>query len=148
MDRGFALVLTLAIGALVAIQPATNALLSRHTGALVAALASLLTASLIIAVILATSGDVSRLGDLSAFRPVHLLGGIAGAAVVGGSIALIKPLGATALTAGLLTTQLAMSAVMDWNGWFGVQKIAVSGTAIAGIVLLVAGTLLVTLRPG
>lgn len=147
MDRGVALALTLGIGALVAIQPAANALLARHTGAPVAALASLLTATVIIAAILAASGDVSRLGDLSAFRPVHLLGGIAGAAVVGGSIALIKPLGATALTAGLLTTQLAMSALMDFNGWFGVDKLPVSATAIAGIGLLVAGTLLVTLRP-
>lgn len=147
MDRGLALTLTLAIGVLIAIQPASNNMLSKHTGALVAALASLGTATIIIALILAASGDVGRLGDLSAFRPVHLLGGIAGAAVVGGSIALIRPLGATALTAGLLTTQLAMSAVMDWNGWFGVEKLPVSATAIAGIGLLAAGTLLVTLRP-
>lgn len=147
MDRGLALALTLAIGALIAIQPATNDMLSRHTGALVAAFASLLTATVIIALILAASGDVARLGDLSHFRPVHLLGGIAGAAVVGGSVVLIRPLGATALTAGLLTTQLAMSAAMDWNGWFGVDRLPVSGSALLGLALLVAGTLLVTVRP-
>ena len=147
MDRGLAIAVTLAIGVLIAIQPASNALLSRHTGTLVAALFSLVTAAGIIAVLLAAAGDLDRLGDLSSVRPVHLPGGIAGAAVVGGSIKLIGPLGATALTAGLVTTQLAMSAVMDFNGWFGVDRQPVSVTAILGIVLLVAGTLLVTIRP-
>jgi transporter family-2 protein len=139
--------LTLAIGALIAIQPATNNMLSKHTGALVAAFASLVTATLIIAVVLAAAGDLGRLGDLSAFRPVHLLGGIGGAAIVAGSIFLIRPLGATALTAGLVTTQLTMSALMDRGGWFGVEKVSVNATAIIGIVLLVAGTILVTTRP-
>jgi transporter family-2 protein len=139
--------LTLAIGALIAIQPATNNMLSKHTGALVAAFASLLTATLIIAAILAAAGDVSRLGDLDAFRPVHLLGGIGGAAIVGGSILLIRPLGATALTAGLVTTQLTMSALMDRGGWFGVDQEPLTATVVLGIVLLVGGTILVTVRP-
>lgn len=148
MDRGLAVTLALVVGTLVAIQPAANNLLSRHTGALVAALASLVTATVIIAVILVANGDLSRLGDLGALRPVHLLGGIAGAAVVGGSIYLIRPLGATVLTAALLTTQLAMSAAMDVGGWFGVDRRPLSATLLLGIALLVAGTYLVTASTG
>ena len=97
VDRGIALGLALVIGGLIAAQPATNALLSRHTGALAAALTSLLVSAAIIAVLLVAAGDVGRLASLSEFRPVHLIGGIAGAAVVGGLIALIGPLGATVL---------------------------------------------------
>ncbi len=146
MDRGLAVTLALVIGALLAVQPAANNLLSRHTGALVAALVSLLTATVIIAVLLVANGDLGRLGDIGALRPVHLLAGIAGAAVVGGSIYLIRPLGATALTAALLTTQLAMSAAMDLGGWFGVAKRPLNVTMLLGVVLLVAGTVLVTAR--
>lgn len=146
MDRGLAVTLALLIGALLAIQPAANNLLSRYTGALMAALVSLVTATLIIAVLLVANGDLGRVGDLGALRPVHLLGGIAGAAVVGGSIYLIRPLGATVLTAALLTTQLSMSAAMDVGGWFGVARRPLSTTMLLGIALLVAGTLLVTAR--
>ena len=146
MDRGLALLLALVIGGLVAAQPATNAMLSRHTGALVATFASLLVSLTIIAVLVVVAGEGARLADLSEFRPVHLIGGIAGAAVVGGSIYLIGPLGATALTGALVTTQLSVSAVLDWGGFLGVDKLPISVVNIVGIVLLAAGTVLVAIR--
>ena len=138
--------LALVIGGLVAAQPATNAMLSKHTGALTATFASLLVSLTIIGFLLLVNGEIGRLADLSAFRPVHLLGGIAGAAVVGGSIYLIGPLGATVLTAALVTTQLSVSAVLDWGGYLGVDKLPISLVNIAGIVLLAAGTILVAIR--
>ncbi len=146
MDRGLALLLALVIGALVAAQPATNAMLSKHTGPLVATFSSLFVALVIIGVLLLLTGDAGRLGDLSEFRPVHLLGGIAGAAVVGGSIYLIGPLGATVLTAALVTTQLSVSALLDWGGYLGVDKLQISMVNIVGIVLLAVGTVLVAIR--
>lgn len=146
MDRGLALAITLVIGGLIAIQPATNAMLARHTGALVAALASLLIASAIIAVFLVAAGDLPRLAGLAEFRPVHLLGGIAGAAVVGGSIVLIRSLGAAALTAALVTMQLIVSVAMDRAGWFGVDQLPVGLTTLLGVGFLIAGTLLVAAR--
>jgi transporter family-2 protein len=140
------LLLALVIGGLVAAQPATNAMLSKHTGALAATFASLLVSLVIIGFLLVVAGEVGRLGDLSHFRPVHLLGGIAGAAVVGGSIYLIGPLGATVLTGALVTTQLSVSAVLDWGGFLGVDKLPISLVNVVGIILLAAGTVLVAIR--
>ena len=146
MDRGVAILLTLMAGALVAMQPVSNGSLAKHVGSLEAALVSLVISVLIISVMLAFSGGVSGLSGITEFQPVHVLGGMAGAAIVFVSIVAVKPLGAAGVAAAAVGTQMIGSAVLDRFGVLDLEKVGLSATRVIGIALLVVGTVLVTSR--
>lgn len=144
MDRSVALILTLLVGAFIATQPPANALLARHVGDLGAAFTSLVISTVIVGVLLVFAGEVSQLGSLREFRPVHVIGGLGGAAIVLITLITVRSLGAGGVAAALLTTQLIAAALIDRFGLLGVDEIALSPVRVAGIGLLVAGTFLVT----
>lgn len=144
MDRTAALLLTLAAGALVAFQPPANALLARHVGDLGAAFTSLVISTAIVAVLLLAAGELGRLQGLDAFRPVHMLGGIAGATIVLVSLIAVRSLGVGGVTAALVATQLIAAVLIDRLGIVGVAETPLTVTRLAGVGLLIAGTLMVT----
>jgi transporter family-2 protein len=146
MERVLALITTLAVGALIAFQPPSNALLSRHVGDLGAAFFSLVLSTTIVAGLLVISGETSQLGGLSALRPAHLLGGVGGAAIVLVTLISVRHLGAAGVVAALVATQLTVSALIDRFGLLDVKELPLNTTRIAGIALLIAGTILVTSR--
>jgi len=146
MDRGLAIVLTLIAGGLVALQPPANASLAKHVGNLQATLVSLLISLAIITVLLALSGGFSGLSGITEFRPEHVLGGVAGAAIVFVSIIAVGPLGAGGVAAATVSTQLIGSALLDRFGVLDLERVGLSATRVTGIALLVLGTVLVTSR--
>jgi transporter family-2 protein len=146
MDRGLALLFTLLAGGLVALQPPANRLLAQQVGDLGAAFASLLLSTLIVGGLLLAFGSPSELGGISGFRPVHLLGPIAGAAIVAISLITVRTLGAGGVAAALVSMQLIVAALLDRLGILGLDTIPVTWWRVLGIALLVAGTLLVTAR--
>ncbi len=144
MSRPVAFICTLIVGALVALQPPANAALSDHVGDLGAALVSLMISVAIIGVLLVAVGHPGRLSGLGAFKPEYSLGGIAGAAVVSISLVAVRPLGVGGVTALLVAAQLIISIVADRLGWFGAHHVALSGGRLAGLALVIGGTLLIT----
>lgn len=146
MARGLAIVVTLAAGALVAFQPPANALLARKVGDLGAAFTSLLFSTLIVGVLMVLAGQAGHLQGLSEFKAEHLLGGIAGAAVVLISLITVRSLGVGGVAAVLVSTQLIFSALIDRLGWLDVQKIGLTAPRLLGVALLIAGTVLITSR--
>lgn len=146
MDRAAALIATLLVGGLVAFQPPANALLGRVVGDLGAALVSLILSTLIVAVLLVVFGDPSQLREIGGFRLEHLLGGIAGAAIVAVSLITVRELGAGGVTAALVAMQLIVSAVLDRLGVLGLEKSPLGWQGWLGIVLLLGGTALMTTR--
>jgi transporter family-2 protein len=145
MDRNLALLATLAVGGLVAFQAPGNALLAREVGDLGAALTSLVISGVIVGVLLVVAGDPGELAGLRDLRPVHLLGGLGGAAIVLVGLVAVRQLGAGGVTAALVATQLAMSALGDRYGWVGLERSPLTAAKLAGIGLLLLGTWLVTL---
>jgi len=146
MDRGTALVLTLAAGALVAFQPPANALLGRLVGDYGAAFVSLALSTVIVGVLLVTLGDLGQLSGLKGFRAEHLLGGVAGAAIVVVSLVTVRSLGAGGVTAALVASQLTVSAILDRFGVLGLERGPLGLRYLLGAGLLIAGTLLITSR--
>jgi transporter family-2 protein len=147
VSRSVAVICTLLAGALVAFQPLANASLARHVGDLGAALVSIAISAVIIAALLVTIGNPGRLlSGIDAIRPEHVLGGLGGATIVTVSLIAVRPLGAGALIALVVTSQLVVAVVADRFGWLGLSHHPISNIRVLGLVLMIAGTILVTRR--
>jgi transporter family-2 protein len=144
MSRPVAFICTLAVGGLVAFQPPANAALAGKVGDLGAAFISVAISFTILGVLLVVVGDPGRLSGLSGFRPEYALGGIGGAAIVAVALIAVRPLGAGGVIALLVAAQLAVGLLVDRFGWFGVERVGLGAERIGGLVLVIAGTLLIT----
>jgi transporter family-2 protein len=69
-------------------------------------------------------------------------GGIFGATFILMAVIVTPKLGAALMLAASIVGQLAAALVIDHYGWFGADIIPVSLTRIGGVLLLVAGVIL------
>lgn len=144
MSRPVAVICILAIGVLASLQPVANASLSKLVGDLGAAFVSLAISTVLIAVLFAAVGHPGRLSALGSIRIEHVLGGVAGAAIVAVTLVAVRPLGAGTLVSLLVTAQLITAVVADRFGWLGLHHVGISAARVLGIALAIAGTILVT----
>jgi transporter family-2 protein len=144
VSRAVAFICTIAVGALVALQPPSNAALARHVGDLGAAFVSLAISITIVGVLLVALGDPGRLGGLTDFKLEYAVGGIAGAAVVAVTLVTVHPLGVGGVAALLVASQLLVSVVADRIRLYGVAQVNLSATRLIGLALVIGGTLLIT----
>lgn len=147
MTRGLAVLLAAAAGCFVGMQAPVNARLGRQIGSLQAASVSFLvgTAALLIIAGL-SSGGLSSVAHATRAPWWALVGGLLGAFYVTVAIMTVRTLGVSGLTATVIAAQLAIAVVIDRFGLLGVSKQQISSTRIAGLVLLIAGALLVVRR--
>jgi transporter family-2 protein len=143
MDRGLAVLLTAAAGGLIALQAPINAGLGRSTGGLQAALVSFFVGTVALAAIVVLSGKAGGLGSTFDVSWYYLLGGLLGAVYVSNALIAVSAIGAGGVAAATVTGQLTFSVVIDRLGLFGLDQVALSPERIAGIVLLLAGTVLI-----
>ncbi len=143
MDRGLAVLLTAVAGGLIALQAPLNAGLGRATGSLPAALVSFLVGTVALAAIVLLSGQASGLGSAFDVSWYYLVGGLLGAIYVANALIAVAAIGAGGVAAATITGQLVASVAIDRLGLFGLDQVPLSPERIIGIVLLLAGTLLV-----
>jgi transporter family-2 protein len=143
MDRGLAVLLTAAVGGLIALQPPINAGLGRATGNLPAALVSFAVGTLLLALIVALVGQAGGLSSTFDVRWYYLIGGLLGAAYVTVALIAVSSIGAGGVAAATVTGQLTAAVVIDRLGILGLEQTPFSAARIAGVVLLLAGTFLV-----
>jgi bacterial/archaeal transporter family-2 protein len=144
MSRPVAVICVLLVGIMAALQPVANASFSKIVGDLGAAFASLVFSAVVIGVLLLAVGHPGRLSGITAIKPEHILGGVAGAAIVSVTLIAVKPLGAGTLVSLFVTAQLITAVVADRFGWLGLERHGITGTRLLGIALAIAATLLVT----
>jgi transporter family-2 protein len=142
MDRGLAVVLTAIVGGVLALQAPINAGLGRATGQLPAALVSFTVGTVVLAVIVGLAGDAAGLGSTFDVRWYYLIGGVLGAAYVTMALIAVRSIGAGGVAAATITGQLATAVVIDRLGILGLERTPITGSRIAGVVLLLAGTYL------
>ncbi len=146
MTRTVAVLTTIAAGLLVGLQPAANSALSKHVGDFGAAFVSITISATVIALLLLTAGHPGELKGLGSIKPEQLIGGLGGAAVVTIGLVAVRPLGAGAVVALLVAAQLVMSVIADQFGWLGLRHVSVNAPRLVGLVLVIAGTVLVSRR--
>lgn len=143
MDKGLAVLLTAGAGGLIALQAPINAGLGRSTGSLPAALVSFGVGTIALAAIVVLTGKAGGLGSTFDASWYYLLGGLLGAVYVANALVAVSIVGAGGVAAATITGQLTFSVVIDRLGLFGLDQVALSPERIAGVVLLLAGTVLI-----
>ena len=143
MDRGAAVLLTAAVGGLIALQAPINSMLGKSVGTFQAAFVSFTVGTIALCGIAAVSGGLGSVAEVRSVPWHYLLGGLLGAAYVTCVLVTVRTLGAGGITAATISGQLTMSVLVDRFGWLGVDKEPISATKIAGIALLAAGTFLI-----
>jgi transporter family-2 protein len=143
VSRTAAIISTLAVGGLIALQPPANAEMSRHVGDLGAALISAAISVVILVVLLLLFSDPGKLSGITHFKPEYAIGGIGGAAVVAMTLIAVKPLGATGAISLLVLGQLVVAMIADRLGVLGLHVVGITPGRLIGVGLLTAGTVLV-----
>jgi transporter family-2 protein len=148
VSRVLAVVLAVAAGCLVGMQAPVNARLGSSVGKLQAATLSFLvgTAALLVITAVAAQGGFENLRQVSAVPWWALIGGLFGAVYVAVALATVTTLGASGLTAAVITGQLAVSALIDRLGLFGIARQQLSATRVIGLLVLALGVFLVVRR--
>ncbi len=147
MSRGVAVVVGVGAGCLVGMQAPINSRLGRTVGSLQAATFSFLVGTAVLLVIAAfVRGGLGSLGQVRQLPWWALVGGLLGAVYVSVALVAVRTLGASGLTAVVITGQLAISVAIDRFGLLGIAKEHINASRIVGLVLLVVGAVLVVRR--
>jgi bacterial/archaeal transporter family-2 protein len=147
VSRTLAVLLGVGAGCLVGMQAPINSRLGRVIGSLPAASFSFLVGTGVL--LLVTASVHGGLGALEGVRRAPwwaLVGGLLGAVYVSVALVAVRTLGASGLTSVVILGQLTISVVIDRFGLLGVARTPIGVQRIAGLLLLVAGVLLVVRR--
>jgi transporter family-2 protein len=143
MDRGLAVLITAVAGGLIAAQAPINAGLGKATGSLPAALVSFSIGTAALAAIVILSGKAGGLDSTFDVSWYYLLGGLLGAVYVLNALIAVSAIGAGGVAAATIFGQLTASVVIDRLGLFGLDEVPLTPDRVVGVVLLLAGTVLV-----
>lgn len=145
MNQLLLLLLMVSGGCAVAMQPSINARLAQRIGYLESSLISFAvgTLALLLVVMVAGKGNLREIQSASWWE---LTGGLLGAFFVTLTIIVVPRIGTLAVMAAVIAGQLAMAAMLDQFGAFGLRQIPLTPGRLAGICLLAAGAALVVRR--
>jgi transporter family-2 protein len=147
VSRPLAVVLVAVAGLLVGAQPPVNARLGRTIGSLPAAAFSFMAGTIVLLLIASlTSEGLGSFANVGKAPWWALIGGLLGAVYVTTAILTVRTLGVSGLTAIVITGQLTAAVLIDRFGLLGIAKQPIGLTRILGLVLLVAGAVLVVRR--
>ena len=144
MDKWFAVIGTVVVGGLIALQAPINSMLGKTIGTFAAASVSFVIGTAVLVMITVVAGG--GFGDLGEARNLawyYLLGGVLGAAYVTTVLVTVRTLGAGGVTAATIAGQLTMSVIIDRVGALGLDERPLSVARVVGIALLAAGTFLI-----
>jgi bacterial/archaeal transporter family-2 protein len=144
MSRGLAVLVGVGAGCLVGMQAPINSRLGKAVGSLQAASFSFLVGTVaLVSISYILRGGLGSLGHLGRVPWWALAGGLLGAVYVFVALEAVRTLGASGLTAVVITGQLVISVVIDRFGLLGVARQAVGVQRIVGLALLAVGVVLV-----
>ena len=144
MDKGLAIVLTVVVGGLIALQAPINSVLGKSVGTFAAASMSFAIGTVaLVAMTVLVGGGFGEVGEARDLTWYYLSGGLLGAAYVTAVLVTVRTLGAGGVTAATITGQLATSIVIDRLGLLGLEERGLTAERLIGVALLAAGTFLI-----
>jgi transporter family-2 protein len=144
VSRGLAVLLGAAAGCLVGMQAPINSRLGKSLGAIQAASFSFLIGTVaLVSISFVLRGGLGTLGRIGQVPWWALIGGLLGAVYVFVALEAVRTLGASGLTAVVISGQLLISVVIDRFGLLGVARSSIGPQRIIGLVLLLVGVTLV-----
>lgn len=147
MTRILYALLPLVGGALIAAQAPVNARLRVILGSPVgSAFLSFLIGTVVLFAALVLVGEAGRLGAVGGGPWWAYIGGFCGAVFVFATLVAAPRLGVTATFVSVIVGQVALSALIDRFGWFGLQPIPLTPERIAAIGLLALSLVLLLRR--
>jgi transporter family-2 protein len=146
MTRLLAVLATLAVGALIALQPPINSELGKRTSVVAAAFIGTAIATVALGALMLALGEAGQVRRIPDVPVLYLTGGLMGAVLVSVSLVTVRTLGAGGVVAATVSGQLVVSAILDRYGFLGLDRIGLTPARLAGFALLLAGTALVTAR--
>jgi bacterial/archaeal transporter family-2 protein len=146
MTRLLAVFATMAVGALIAMQPPVNSELGKRTSVVAAAFISTGISALVLGALALALGEAGHVRRMPHIPAIYLTGGLMGAALVSVSLVAVRTLGAGGVVAATVSGQLVVSAILDRFGVLGLERIGLTPARLLGFALLLAGTALVTAR--
>ena len=146
MSRVLAVVATVGVGALIALQPPVNSELGKRTSVVAAAFISTALAALFLGVLVLVLGEAGQLRRVPHIPVIYLTGGFMGAALISVSLVTVRTLGAGGVVAATVASQLVVAALLDRFGVLGLDRVGLTPARLLGFALLLAGTALVTAR--
>jgi transporter family-2 protein len=131
-------------GSMITIQSVLNSALGKKTGNLGSVLVlTIVSISLLLLLIILFPGT-ANLKSIPGVSEWYLyVGGVLGVAILAAPIFLIPRIGATSTLTALVVGQLFLALIIDHFGLFNFPKTEINLIRIVGIILLVAGALLV-----
>lgn len=131
-------------GAFITLQGVANTRISNAIGTWQAASLTQLTGFLAALLIFLFVRD-GTWKQFKQVKPLYLTGGALAAVIIFSNVTAIQHVGVTLTIAVLLIAQLLFTFVIDSNGWFGVVKQKVRLPQVIGIVMMVAGVVILKL---
>jgi transporter family-2 protein len=144
VSRALAVLAGVGAGCLVGMQAPINSRLGRAVGSVQAATFSFLVGTAALVLVTAfVRGGLGNLGHVGRAPWWALVGGLLGAVFVTVALVTVRTLGASGLTAAVIAGQLIISVVVDRFGLLGVARQQIGASRVLGLLLLVAGVVLV-----
>ncbi|HUA73778.1 MAG TPA: DMT family transporter [Solirubrobacteraceae bacterium] len=144
MSKTVAVLVGVGAGCLVGMQAPINSRLGKTVGGVQAASFSFLAGTVaLVSLTFVLRGGLGSWGRIGQVPWWALVGGLLGAVYVFVALEAVRTLGASGLTAVVITGQLAISVAIDRFGLLGVAKQHVGVQRVLGLVLLLAGVVLV-----
>jgi len=144
VSKTVAVLVGVGAGCLVGMQAPINSRLGKTVGGVQAASFSFLAGTVaLVSLTFVLRGGLGSWGRIGQVPWWALVGGLLGAVYVFVALEAVRTLGASGLTAVVITGQLAISVAIDRFGLLGVAKQHVGVQRVLGLVLLLAGVVLV-----
>lgn len=131
-------------GAFITLQGVANSRISQDIGTWQTATITQLTGFITAVLILLFVRDV-RWQGFKHVKPLYLCGGALAAIIIFSNVTAIRQIGVTLTISALLIAQLALTFLIDSNGWFGVAKQKMRLPQFIGIALMIAGVVILKL---
>jgi bacterial/archaeal transporter family-2 protein len=144
VSRGLAVLAGVGAGCLVGMQAPINSRLGKTLGSVQAASFSFVVGTVaLVALAAVLRGGLGTYGHIGRVPWWALVGGLLGAIYVTVALVAVRTLGASGLSAVVITGQLAISVVIDRFGLLGVARQQIAAHRLVGLALLAAGAALV-----